>query len=132
MQRRKIRTRRRELGAALTAAAALCTAGCGSGAEHSSAPQPKLPPVLAEDLAARSDRVAAALDAGDPCRALDEARSLQDETIKGINAGRIPGAFQEQLASTVGDLVDRIQCAPRVKEHGKGKAKGKHKHGEND
>jgi hypothetical protein len=131
LQRRKIRTRRPELGAALTAA--LCLAGCGSGADRRSAPQPKLPPLVATQLADRSDRVAAALDVGDPCRALDEARKLQDDAIKAINEGRIPGPFQEHLASTVGDLVGRIQCTPPAKEHhGKGKGKGKHKHEEND
>jgi len=130
LQLRKTRIRTCGLGAALTAA--LCLAGCGSGAEHHSAPPPKLPPLLAAQLAARSDQVAAALDAGDSCLALDEAHRLQDDTIKSINEGRIPGAFQEHLASAVSDLVGRIQCAPPAEKHGKGKGKGKHKHGEND
>jgi hypothetical protein len=117
--------------------AALCLAGCGSGVEHRSAPQPKLPPLLAAQLAERSDQVAAALDAGDSCRALDEARRLQGDTIKSINQGRIPAAFQEHLVSAVGDLVGRIRCTPPAEERhgkgkGKGKSKGKHKHEEND
>ena len=131
MQRRKTRTRRPELGAAL--AAALCLAGCGSGSQHRAAPQPKLPQSVAATLASRSDEVARALTAGDFCRALSLAQQLQQATIAAINAGRIPGAFQEQLGSTVGDLVSRIQCVPVENKHDRGKHKGKHKkHGEGD
>jgi hypothetical protein len=106
---------------------ALCIAGCGSGSERRAAPQPKLPAPVASALAARSDEVAQALVGGDPCRALTLAQQLQRETIAAINAGRIPGAFQEQLGSTVGDLVSRIQCVPPPKPLDDGKHKGKHK-----
>ena len=125
MQRRKNRTRCAELAAAL--AAVLCLAGCGSGPEHRAAPQPRLPQPVAAALASRSDEVARALTAGDACRAHGLAQQLQRETIAAINAGRIPGAFQEQLGSTVGDLVSRIQCVPVEKQHDRGKHKGKHK-----
>ena len=132
MQRRKTRTKRPELGAAL--AAALCLAGCGSGSEHRVAPQPKLPAPVASALASRSDEVAQALAGGDQCRALGLAQQLQQETISAINAGRVPGAFQEQLGSIVGDLLSRIQCVPAVKppESGKHKGKGKKKHEKDD
>ena len=132
MQRRKTRTKRPELGAAL--AAALCLAGCGSGSEHRVAPQPKLPEPIASALASRSDEIAHALAGGDQCRALSLAQHLQQETISAINAGRVPGAFQEQLGSTVGDLLSRIQCVPAVKppESGKHKGKGKKKHEKDD
>ena len=125
MQRRKTRTKRPELGAAL--AVAFCLAGCGSGSEHRVAPQPKLPPPLASTLASRSDEVAQALAGGDQCRALSLAQQLQQETISAINAGRVPGAFQEQLGSTVGDLLSRIQCVPAAKPRDRGKHKGKKK-----
>jgi len=132
LQRRKTRTKRPELGAAL--AAALCLAGCGSGSEHRVAPQPKLPEPIASALASRSDEIAHALAGGDQCRALSLAQHLQQETISAINAGRVPGAFQEQLGSTVGDLLSRIQCVPAVKppESGKHKGKGKKKHEKDD
>ncbi len=78
-------------------------------------------------LASRSDAVAQALAAGDQCRALSLAQQLQQETVAAINAGRVPGAFQEQLGSTVGDLVSRIQCVPAAKPHDSGKHKGEHK-----
>ena len=132
MQRRKTRTRRPELGGA-TLAAVLCLAGCGSGSEREAAPQPRLPQPVAAALALRSDEVARALSAGDACQARSLALQLQRETIAAINAGRIPSAFQEQLGSTVGDMVSRIQCVQVEKEHDRGKHKGKHKkHGEGD
>jgi hypothetical protein len=126
LQRRKTRTRRPELGGA-TLAAVLCLAGCGSGSERRAAPQPRLPQPVAAALALRSDEVARALIAGDPCRAGSLAQQFQRETIAAINAGRIPAAFQEQLGSTVADLVSRIQCVPVEKEHDRGKHKNKHK-----
>jgi hypothetical protein len=78
-------------------------------------------------LASRSDEVAQALDGGDHCRALSLAQQLQQETVAAINAGRVPAAFQEQLGSTVGDLVSRIRCIPAATPHDSGKHKGKHK-----
>jgi hypothetical protein len=127
LRRRKIRTRRLELGAALLAA--LWLAGCGSGTpERRAAPRPHLPPPVAEALADRSDHVAAALEGGNSCQALIEARGLQQATIEAINAGRVPGPFQEHLTSTVGDLVARIQCVPRTDDE-RGQGKGKHKRG---
>lgn len=130
MQRRKIRTKRPGLGAAL--AVALSLTGCGSG--HRVAPQPKFPAPVASALASRSDEVAQALAGGDQCRALSLAQRLQQETISAINSGRVPGAFEEQLGSTVGDLLSRIQCVPAVKppESGKHKGKGKKKHEKDD
>ena len=125
VQQRKIRTKGPEVGATL--AVALCLAGCGSGSERRTTPQPKLPAPVASALASRSDEVAQALAGGDHCRALALAEQLQQETIKAINAGRVPGALQEQLGSTVGDLVSRIQCVPVSKPPDDGKHKGKDK-----
>jgi hypothetical protein len=111
----------------------LCLAGCGGGSERRAAPQPRLPQPVAAALASRSDEVARALTAGDPCRASSLAEQLQRETIAAINDGRIPAAFQEQLGSTVGDLVSRIQCVPVESKHDRGKHKSKRKkHGEGD
>jgi len=132
LQRRKTRTRRPELGSAALAAV-LCLAGCGGGSERGAPPQPRLPEPVAAALASRSDEVARALTAGDPCGARRVAEQLQRETIAAINAGRIPTAFQEQLGSTVGDLVSRIQCVPVENKHDRGKHKSKRKkHGEGD
>ena len=115
--------------------AVLCLAGCGSGADHHAAtPQPpRLPRALARDLASRSDAIAQALDAGDPCRASSLARILQAHTIAAINARRIAAGLQEPLAGAVTDLATRIHCTPPPdQERGHGKKKGKHKHEGND
>jgi hypothetical protein len=92
--------------------AAAAVTGCGS--ESRSPPKPRLPAAVAEQLARQSDRVAAALAAGDACKARDEARRLQQQTLAAINARRIPGPFQEQLGTTVNALADRIACTPSV------------------
>ena len=127
MQRRKTRTRRPELIAAL--AAAVCLAGCGSGPTPRAAPPPKLPAFVAASLAARSDEVAQALAEGNHCRASSLAQQLQQETLASINKGRVPAAFQEHLASAANDLVSRIQCVPpaQPKDHGKHKGREKKK-----
>jgi hypothetical protein len=132
LPRRKTRTRPSEVGAAL--AAALLLAGCGSGTAKRAAPPPRLPQALALALAQRSDEIAATLDAGGACHALSLARALQQQTITAINARRVPGALQEPLQTAVNDLAGRIECVPPVEQkgHGKGKHKGKKKHGEGD
>ncbi len=107
--------------------AALALAGCGGGSEHRAAPPPKLPPTLGSDLAAQSDRVARALDAGDGCGAAALAKELQQQTIAAINAHRVPAPFQEDLAASVTDLVSRIVCVPVQQPQDRGKHKGKDK-----
>jgi hypothetical protein len=129
LQRRKTRTKRPELIAALAVAVGLT--GCGSGSKPRAAPQPKLPRAVAASLAARSDEVAQALDGGDSCRALDVALRLQRETVAAINSRRVPTRFQEPLTSGVNDLVARIVCIPVEQPHERGKHKGE-KHGEKD
>ena len=117
-------------------AAALLLAGCGSGSEQRAGPppQPTLPQPVAAALASSSDGVAQALSAGDPCGALTLAQQLQQQTVTAINAGRVPSAFQEQLGSTVADLVSRIDCVPAPNKHDNDKHKDekKNKHEGND
>jgi hypothetical protein len=103
--------------------AALCLAGCGGGGERHAAPQPKLPARVASELAQRSDAVAAALLAGDSCRALDEARALQQDTIAAVNDRRVPAPFQEPLLASVNDLLGRIVCVPPADEAEEGDEK---------
>ena len=95
-------------------AAALAAAGCGGNhhARSTSPPRPKLPHMLATQLAAASADVARKLDAGDACGALAAARSLQQRTIDAINVGDVPGVLQEPLQSAVTDLAARIRCVP--------------------
>jgi hypothetical protein len=124
------RARGLELGAAV--AAALCLGACG-GAKQS-APRPTLSHSLGSSLAAQSDAVAAALAAGDSCRALALARRLQEQTIAAINGGRVAAGLQEQLSGAVNSIVAGVRCipppAPPEEEYGHGKHKRRDKHGE--
>ena len=92
--------------------------------------------------------MAAALAAGDSCRALRLARRLQQRTIAAINDGKVAAGLQEQLSGAVNELVTRVRCVPPVvtttpppsadhgeqkgdeKHHGKGH--GKKRHGKDD
>jgi hypothetical protein len=131
LRRRKTRTRRRELGAAV--GAALCfLSGCG-GAKHTAPPPPPaFPRPLAAALEARSEAVAHALATGDSCRAAALAHALQGQTIAAINRGRVAAQLQEPLTGAVNDLAARITCVratpppqrPQQEEHGRGKHKG--------
>lgn len=105
MAARTIRTTM--IGAAL----ALAIAGCGGG-ERDSAPPPRLPPALAQDLAARSDHVAELLAAGDRCGARATANDLSATVVEAINAGRVPTPFQEELGGAASALAARIACVP--------------------
>lgn len=113
----------------------LCLSACG-GAKQSAPPPPTFSRSVGSSLAAQSDAVAAALAAGDSCRALALARGLQKQTIAAINSGQVAAGLQEQLSSAVNGLVVRVRCsppaAPKEHEHGHGKHKGHDKHGEGD
>ena len=126
------RTRSLELGATL--AAALCLSACG-GKQAAPPPTPTFSHTVASSLATQSDAVAAALAAGDTCRALALAQRLQQSTIAAINRGSVAPGLQEQLSSAVNELVSRVQCVPPAppakKEHGKHGEHGK-KHEEHD
>jgi hypothetical protein len=116
-------------------AAALAAAGCG-GAERSAEttpPRPVLPRAVADDLAARSDAIADALDAGDVCTAAHRADELKGATIAAINEGKVPAPFQEDLQARANELVNEINCPPppttteEEGDGGEGKGKGKGK-----
>jgi hypothetical protein len=119
---------------AVVALAVVALAACGASDEPPP-PRPTLPVNVAEQLAAQSDRVTAALRAGDGCRAQVAAERLRQETIAAVNERRVPTAFQEQLLGAVNDLAGRIVCIPvdedeeenEGKGHGNGKGNGKRK-----
>lgn len=111
--------------AAVLVAATLIAPACG-GAEGAAPAQPKLPRSLAESLAERSEAVAARLDAGDSCGAAEEAASLEEAALAAIESGRVPTAFEDELAASVAELTDGIPCEEDDgPERGKGKGKGK-------
>jgi hypothetical protein len=124
-------------------AVALAASGCGGGersADTTAPPRPTLPRNVAEDLAARSDAVADALDAGDVCTAAVRADELRDATITAINNGQVPQEFQEDLQARANELVNTVNCPPppttteKDEENGKvrGKKKGKENKGGDD
>lgn len=126
--------RTRSWASALTVglAAVLILSACGSGSEHRAAPRPTLPRDVALRLAAASDGVAAALAAGDSCRALTLARALRQQASTAV----APSALRPALRAVANDLARRIECVPpppsptvaaEPDEHGKGHDKGKHK-----
>ena len=114
--------------AALVASAALLAPACG-GSEETAPAEPRLPRALAETLAAKSDAVAAHLDAGDSCSAAEEAASLEETALAAIEDGKVPRAFEAELEANVTELAGRIRCEEDDEERGKDEGKGKGKNG---
>lgn len=119
----------------------LLLAGCGGkDAVERTTSQPRLPEVVAHQLAARAEQIASRLDAGDTCGALAQATALRSELTVAINAHRIPTAFLEPLSSSVNGLVGRVgTCQPAAEggqgqgeKHGRGHEKRKKKHGQDE
>jgi hypothetical protein len=119
----------RTLLALIALGQALALAGCGGGSENST--EPLIPRAVAADLAAKSDAVADALDAGDECGAAGLADQLKAAVETYVNGGRIPPAFQQELTETATDLQNNVNCPPEAEEHGEGEDKGK-KNGHDD
>ena len=108
--------------AALSLAIAL--AGCG-GSTGTSAQEPALPRAVANDLAAKSDQIAAALDSGDRCGAAELADRLKDAVDAAVSGGQVPPAFQDELEQTATDLQNEVNCEEKQEgDKGKGKKKG--------
>lgn len=107
----RIRTRPRSATILAVAALVAAATGCGGG-EESSPPRPTIAAEVADDLAARSEAVADAIDAADICLAAVRADELQKATIEAIQSGRIPRAFQEDLEATANSLVNEVNCPP--------------------
>ena len=89
------------------ALACLLLAACGGTAKQSSIRQP-----AAERLANESDGVAAALRAGDACRAATRARALRSQVADAISAGSIPKPLAADARAASTRLVSEISCVP--------------------
>jgi hypothetical protein len=123
-------------------------AACGGGNDTTFTQQtttqrrstgPAISRVVADRLAARSDRIAVRLDRGDGCGAASEATRLRDDLTEAINTQAIPAAYLEDLSGAVNELQAQIpRCEPPPRrgkdkdDNGRGKHKGKDKKGEDD
>jgi hypothetical protein len=84
-----------------------------------------LPRAVANDLAARSDQIADALDSGDRCGAARIADRLKNAVDAAVSGGQVPPAFQEELEQTATDLQNEVNCEEQKEDDkGKGKKKG--------
>jgi hypothetical protein len=103
---------------------AIALAGCGHST-NTSAQKPALPRAVANDLAAKSDQIADALDSGDVCGAASLADRLKDAVDAAVSSGRVPPAFQDELVQTATDLQNEVNCEERKQaDKGEGKKKG--------
>jgi hypothetical protein len=103
---------------------AIALAGCGDST-RTSAEEPALPRAVANDLAAKSDQIAAALDSGDVCGAAGLADRLKDAVEAAVSGGRVPPAFQDELEQTATDLQNEVNCEEQQKQDDKGKGEKK-------
>jgi hypothetical protein len=121
----------RPLVAIAALAVVLAAAACGGSGESSSA----IPSSVAGRLAAQSESIAAAWEAGDRCGAAQQADDLRHAADEAIAAGEIPVAYQRALEAAVTNLQNTANCPPPEEDsqgdegNGHGKAKGHDKHG---
>jgi hypothetical protein len=109
---------------------ALALAACGGASEQSSDEQ-LIPRALASDMAAKSEAIAGAIDAGDVCGAAQLADELKHAVDASVSGGQIPPAYQRDLEEAATELQNEVNCEqPEEKDEGKGKGKGKDKHDE--
>ena len=107
----------RPLSRAAALAGALALAACGGDGDTSDEAAPTLPPGVAQALARASDEVAASLDAGDGCRAAEEAAELRDGALVAVDEGRVPPELADPLLAAVERLEAQVVCV-EVEEPG--------------
>jgi hypothetical protein len=122
---------RRRAGTLAVLSLAIALAGCGDST-GTSAEEPALPRAVANDLAAKSDQIADALDSGDVCGAAGLADRLKDAVEAAVSGGRVPPAFQDELEQTATDLQNEVNCEEQQKQDDKGKKGKKKGHGEDE
>ena len=119
------------------AALALVLALAGCGGATSSTESSAIPSSVAHRLAAQSESIAAAWEAGDHCGAAKQADDLKHAADEAIAAGEIPVAYQDDLEAAVVNLQNTANCDSEeghendANDQGKGKDKGKG-HDKND
>jgi hypothetical protein len=116
----------------LTACSALALGACGGDGEEVERRTDTWPTIeqsLANQLADRSDAVAARLESGDACGAAEEAARLRAEVTASI--GSIPEVYVEDFSGLVNEIQAQVppceQPDDRMEEDEDGKSKGKGK-----
>ena len=118
-------------------AVVLAIAGCGGAAPTQK--NAAIPRSVAERLAAQSESIAAAWEAGDTCGAAQQADELEHAAADAVAAGQIPAAYRDDLEAAVVNLQNTANCTVESSENegpgeskdkGKGKAKEHDKHGD--
>jgi len=110
-----VKTVRPSAGTLAALTLAIVLAACGGGSDTTAAQAAALPRGVADDLAAKSDEIADALDRGDQCGAAHHADELKDEVEAAVADGRVPAAYQGELERTATELQNEVNCD----EHGK-------------
>jgi hypothetical protein len=128
-----VKTVRPSAGTLAALTLAIVLAACGGGSDTTARQAAALPRAVADELAAKSDEIADALDRGDQCGAAHHADELKDEVEAAIADGRVPAAYQGELERTATELQNEVNCDEHGKENkdqdqdqdqGKGKKKG--------
>jgi hypothetical protein len=102
----------------------LALAGCGGATTTQN--DAAIPRSVADRLAAQSESIAAAWEAGDTCGAAQQADELKHAADDAIASGDIPAAYQDDLAAAVVNLQNTANCTDEAnKDEGTGKEKGK-------
>lgn len=86
---------------------ALLAGACGGDAA------PTMDAAVAEDLATRADALAAGLEAGDTCAALETAGALVTTASARRDAGEVPTAIAAEVIATTRDTVRGLTCDPQ-------------------
>jgi hypothetical protein len=122
-----VKTVRPSAGTLAALTLAIVLAACGGGSDTTARQAAALPRAVADELAAKSDEIADALDRGDQCGAAHHADELKDEVEAAIADGRVPAAYKGELERTATELQNDVNCEEHGKDHkdeGKGKKKG--------
>jgi hypothetical protein len=102
----------------------LALAGCGGGTQTETGSS-AIPRSVADRLAAQSEAIAAAWDAGNTCGAATKADALKDAAEQAIAAGEVPAAYQDDLESAVVNLQNTANCTDESGgEDGEGPGQG--------
>ena len=90
---------------------ALFATGCGGGEEATpDRREARIPRALAADLAAKSEAVAARLEAGDVCGAAHLADDLEDAAARAVEERRLPAPYRRELLREARALQNEVNC----------------------